>query len=249
MRCLLLIFIMLSVAAPAQAAGSFSVIGKDIWVQVGKVYDGDTFRTKDGEKVRLLGINAPETAHGTEPGQPLGQKAKQALQRIIRGKIVRLKQDVERRDMYGRLLAQVYLKNGHWVNGDLVENGHAFVYTFTPNLRWAAALLRLEKKARVKKLGIWGISRFRELQAGRASNRHIGQFRLVRGKVSKPRKNGFGFRLGALNISIPRKYRPYFKTPPQLHAGQHIIVRGTIRASNGKLYLALHSPFDLEIVQ
>ncbi len=232
-----------------EAAGTFSVIGRGIWVTVAKVYDGDTFRTTDGEKVRLLGINAPETTHGTEPGQPFGQEAKRALQDMIRGKVVRLKQDIEHRDIYGRLLAQVYLKNGRWVNGDMTENGYAFVYTFTPNMRWAPALLRLEKKARARKLGIWKIPRFRVLQAGHAGNRHIGQFRLVEGKVTRPAGNGYGFHLGGLNISVPHKYRPYFRMPPQLHTGQHVIVRGTIRASSGKLYLALHSPFDLEIVK
>jgi len=249
MRCFLLIATLLSAIVPAHAAGTFSVISRDIWVQVDKVYDGDTFRTTDGEKVRLLGINAPETMHGTEPGQPFGQEAKQALQDIIRGKIVRLKQDIEHRDIYGRLLAQVYLRNGRWVNGDMTENGYAFVYTFTPNLRWAPALLRLEKKARARKLGIWEIPRFRVLQAGHAGSRHIGQFRLVEGRVTRPARNGYGFHLGGLNISVPHKYRSYFSLPPRLRTGQHVIVRGTIRASHGKLYLAMHSPFDLEIVK
>jgi len=243
------VFLVLASTSQLQAAGTLSVISRDIWVNVDKVYDGDTFRTKDGEKVRLLGINAPEVTHGTEPGQPFGREAKQALQQIIGGKIVRLKQDIEHRDMYGRLLAQVYLENGHWVNGDMTEGGYAFVYTFTPNLRWAPALLRLEKKARSKKLGIWNSSRFRMLSSKNIGRRHIGQFRLVEGRAANPAKNGFGFRLGRLHISIPRKYRAYFRTPAQPHAGQRVIVRGTIRSSAGKLYLALHSPFDLEIVE
>jgi len=237
----------LSIAPPAYAGGTFSVVGRDIWVRVARVYDGDTFRSTDGRKIRLLGINAPEIAHGTEPGQPLGRRARAALIRLAAGRAVRLKQDVVRRDTYGRLLAQVYLQDGRWINGLLVSAGLAFVYTFPPNLRWAPALLRLEKTAREKGLGIWASRRFRVLPAARVGRQHIGQFRLVAGTVSHPAAHSFGFRLDRLRISVPHKYRTYFDPPPRLHTGQHVIVRGTIRTAASRLYLALHSPFDLEV--
>ncbi len=241
------VILMLGFATPLHAAGTLSVVGRDVWVKVARVYDGDTFRSTDGEKIRLLGINAPEIAHGTEPGQPLGQRAKAALIRLVAGRVVRLKQDVVRRDTYGRLLAQVYLRDGRWVNGLLVGAGYAFVYTFPPNLRWAPALLLLEKTAREKRLGIWSSRRFRVLPATHIGRQHIGQFRLVAGTVSHPAADGFGFRLDGLRISVPRKYQTYFDPPPGLRAGQHVIVRGTIRTAASRLYLALHSPYDLEV--
>jgi len=246
--CRLAVVCMLILSTSTHAGGTLSVVGRDTWVKVAWVYDGDTFRAANGQRIRLLGINAPEIAHGTEPGQPWGERAKQALIRLIGNRMVRLKLDTEHRDIYGRLLAQVYLRDRRWVNGALVEHGHAVVYTFPPNLRWAAALLRLEKTARERQLGIWGLPRFHVLSATRVGRRHIGQFRLVEGSIRSTNANGFGFRLGVLHISVPRKYRPYFKPPPRLRVGQHVIVRGTIRTGGGRLYLALHSPYDLEVV-
>jgi len=239
----------LLITPPARATGTFSIVGRDMWVRVDRVYDGDTFRTTDGRRIRLLGINAPEIAHGTERGEPWGRQARVALIKLIRGRAVRLRLDVQHYDIYGRLLAQVYRRDGRWVNGELVRNGYAFVYTFPPNTRWAPALLRLEQQARGKKLGIWRLPRFRVLRAARVGRRNIGQFRLVEGRVSHPNASGFGFRLGVIHVSVPRKYRPYFKAVPRVQAGQHVIVHGTIRISDGKLYLALHSPCDLEVVR
>jgi len=228
-------------------AGTLSVVGKMRWVQVAYVYDGDTFRAASGEKVRLLGINTPEIMHGSEPGQVMGNEATQALKRMLAGQTVRLAFDKERRDVYGRTLAQVYLHNGTWVNGKMVQQGFAHVYTFTPNLRWASRLLELERSARKQRLGIWNTKRFSVIPANQVKKSRIGQFHVVTGTINHINRNGFGFRLAGLNVSIPRKYRVWFKLPPRLQTGQAVTVRGMIRAGRkGSLYLALHSPFDLE---
>jgi len=228
-------------------AGTFSVVGETRWVQVAYVYDGDTFKTVKGERIRLLGINTPEITHGSEPGQIMGDKATQALKRIITGKTVRLAFDKERRDVYGRTLAQIWLHDGTWVNGKMVRQGFAHVYTFTPNLRWAKKLIVLEQSARKQRLGIWNTKRFSVLLANRVKKSNIGQFHVVTGKVNRINRNGFGFRLAKLNISIPRKYRKWFKSPSRLYVGQSLTVHGVVRAGRkGSLYLALHSPFDLE---
>ncbi len=240
-------FALLLFALPGLSfAGTLSFVSQGRWVQVDKIYDGDTFRTLKGEKIRLLGINTPEIAHTSSPGQVMGKKASRALRQLIAGKVVRLAFDEQRRDTYQRTLAQIYLRDGTWVNGKLVELGMAHVYTFTPNLRWAGDLMRLEKEARREKRGIWKTKRFSVLNATQIKSAHLGQFRVVRGQVGRIRKKGFAFRLDALNISIPRKYRRFFKHPPALHTGDMVIVHGVVRAASSGLYLALHSPFDLE---
>ncbi len=228
-------------------AGTFSIVSESRWVRVAYVYDGDTFRTASGERIRLLGINAPEVTHGSEPGQVMGDEATQALKRMIAGKTVRLAFDRERRDVYGRTLAQIWLRDGAWVNGEMVRRGFAHVYTFTPNLRWAKKLIALEQLARQQHLGIWNTKRFSVIRADRVKKSDIGQFHVVTGKVNRINRNGFGFRLARLNISIPHKYRKWFRPPPRLHTGQTVTVHGVVRAGRkGSLYLALHSPFDLE---
>lgn len=166
---------------------------------------------------------------------------------MVEGKVVRLSFDQRKRDDYGRLLAQVYLRDGRWVNGLLVQKGLAYVYTFSPNFRWAAPLLRLERQARAANLGIWSIPRFRILRAEEVRRQHVGQFRLVRGRVQWIDRKHRTFRIGRLIVSIPRRHLPYFPHRLKLRKGQEVIVRGVVCISkDGTLYLPLHTPFDLE---
>ena len=210
------------------------------------VYDGDTFRTDDGTRVRLLGINAPEVAHHDAPGQPLGEKASLRLRALIGGREVRLQTDAVRHDVYGRLLAHVYRRDGTWIDGELVSEGLAHVYIFPPNFRHAAALLKDEDTARAQKLGIWAVPRFQVLTAAEVTRSHVGQFRVIEGRIDHVAKSGLGFRMGRLHVSIPRAYRRYFPGRLNLAAGSHVRVRGVLRLSDrGWLYLALHSPFEL----
>ncbi|MFC1626468.1 thermonuclease family protein [Pseudomonadota bacterium] len=245
-----LLLITLLLASHTCWAGTFSQIGSSRWVTISRVYDGDTFITKKGEKVRLLGINTPETAHGGTPGQPLAQKAKRELKTSIQGETVRLEFDNEKHDKYGRLLAHVHLRDGRWINAHMIESGLAHTYTFAPNFLHSAELLAKERLARNEKRGIWNTSRFRLLDSGEADERYIGQFRVITGSVISIKKNSWRFKLGRLSITIPRAYRQWFKTFPNLKEGDSVAVHGKIRISNlGNLYLALHSPFDLEIIE
>ncbi|RMH50585.1 MAG: nuclease [Zetaproteobacteria bacterium] len=229
-------------------AGTLSTVGSGRWVTVAEVFDGDTFRTLDGERVRLLGINAPEVAHRDAPAQPLGDAAGEALRRRITGRVVRLAFDRERRDVYGRLLAQVYTRDGTWINGWMVAQGWAHVYTFVPNLRWAAALLRLERRARGAGRGIWADPRWRVLDAGELRPGLLGQFRLVRGRVDRVGRRGRDFYLGALHVTVPKKFRDYFHFPLPVQRGDPVVVRGKIRAGvRGGWFISLHAPTDLEV--
>ena len=225
-------------------AGTLSVIGQSRWVEVATVFDGDTFQTTESEKVRLLGINTPEIAHGKEPGQPLGKKAKQRLQQLISGKTVRMQMDIDQKDKYGRSLAHIFLRNGTWINEQLLREGMAHVYTFAPNFRWSAALLRSEAEARSAKRGIWSTRAFRILEAAKVTRRHIGQFRLVQGRVKNVKK--WRFQMGKIIVSIPNSARKWFADIPLPKQGEQVLVRGQIRLFNEKLFLTLHSPYDLE---
>ena len=83
------------------------------------------------------------------------------------------------------------------------------------------------------------------MESKSVSKRHIGQFRVVEGTVSAIQN--WRFRLDQLRVSVPRKYRQWFKGGQVAHKGQKVMIRGTIRlSSKGQLYMALHSPADLE---
>ncbi|MDT8371981.1 MAG: thermonuclease family protein, partial [Gammaproteobacteria bacterium] len=79
---------------------------------VAKVYDGDTIILKNGQHVRLLGINTPEIDSHFHQGEQGGEQAKKWLQQKIESRDVYLEFDQQQRDKYDRTLAHVFLENG-----------------------------------------------------------------------------------------------------------------------------------------
>ncbi len=116
--------------------------------EVKKVIDGDTFQLNTGEKVRLIGINAPEQ------NQPNYSDAKKSLQNMVLGKSIDLQFDVAKKDRYGRLLAYVYAGNV-FVNLKQVETGEAVIETIPPNVKYAGEFASAQKSARDNCKGIW----------------------------------------------------------------------------------------------
>ena len=124
-------------------------------VKVDSVLDGDTFRLKSGEKVRLIGIDTPEIHHPRKPVEYYGKEATEFARRMLEGKRVHLELDVQERDQYGRLLAYVYLEDSTFVNAELVKQGYAQVATYPPNVKYVELFIRLQREAREKKKGLW----------------------------------------------------------------------------------------------
>lgn len=125
-----------------------------------KVVDGDTFwmRARSGEqiKVRLIGIDAPETRNTAYKKKGYyGQEASAYLQRLIGNKWVKIALDVQPKDRYGRLLAYVFTLDGTFVNGALVKGGYAVTSTFPPNVRYAQQFVAWERQARREKKGMF----------------------------------------------------------------------------------------------
>lgn len=233
-------------SVPPAVAGTLSWVTQERWVTVKSITDGDTFKTTNGEKIRLLGINTPETRKDTKQAQPFGNKAKQALKKIIAGKQVRLSFDKEKKDRYGRTLAHIYTRNGLWVNAELVRLGLAHVYTFAPNTKLANRLTAIEQQAIRSNLGIWSHKRWQVVEADKLAINLLGQFRLVQGKVTKLDKRGWGFNLGKLTVTIPKKYRQSFGKRLRLKVGDVVLVRGKVRLSKrNKWFLSIYNRSDV----
>jgi micrococcal nuclease len=125
---------------------------------VTRVVDGDTVEARiDGEveDVRYIGVDTPETVKPGTPVQCFGPPASAFNHRLVEGRRVRLVFGVERRDVYGRLLAYVYLGR-RFVNASLVRRGLARTLTIPPNDRFAPLLRRLELRAARAGRGLWG---------------------------------------------------------------------------------------------
>jgi micrococcal nuclease len=140
------------------------------------------------EKVRYIGMDTPESRRPGTPVQCFAKAASAYNARLLRGRRVELRLDVEHRDRYGRLLAYVYRRpDGLFVNAELVRRGYATVLTVPPNVRHAAEFLRLERSARRKGRGLWGAcGRVRERYAD-ASEHRSARARLRRGDPTRPR--------------------------------------------------------------
>jgi len=122
-----------------------------------KVTDGDTLRVLylgRGERVRLIGIDAPEVAWYGGREECYGVEAGLYARRLLSGRWVRLGFDAEHRDRYGRLLAYVYLGE-ELVNLDLVRLGYATADPVTPNTMKANSFAAAEAEARSAGRGIW----------------------------------------------------------------------------------------------
>jgi micrococcal nuclease len=117
---------------------------------VSRVLDGDTFYCRDGQRVRLTGVDSPERGQ-----RPFGGEARLALLKLLPpGSAVVLQRDVAPTDRYGRVLAYVWA-GPTLVNEAMVQNGWAVLYTVPPNVKYAERLERAQKEARAGGKGLW----------------------------------------------------------------------------------------------
>lgn len=121
---------------------------------VSRVVDGDTIELANGEKVRYIGINAPESVKPNTPVECFALEAKEKNRELVEGKEVRLEKDVSNKDKYGRLLRYVYVGD-LFVNLVLVKDGYANVSTYPPDIKYAATLTKAQTEARSKGAGLW----------------------------------------------------------------------------------------------
>jgi len=124
-----------------------------------EVVDGDTIwvRLSDGseEKVRYIGIDAPELPHEDAPGEYLGAEATAHNAELLASGRLRLETDVEERDDFGRLLAYVWAGDV-FVNERMVFDGYARAHNYAPNLGRQEELWAAHDAARAAGRGIWG---------------------------------------------------------------------------------------------
>jgi micrococcal nuclease len=123
-----------------------------------RAIDGDTIEARVGgavEDVRYIGVDTPETVKPDTPVQCFGPRAHRFNGHLVEGRRVRLVFDEERRDVYGRLLAYVYLGR-RFVNAELARRGLARTLTIPPNDRFARRFKRLQRAAARVGRGLWG---------------------------------------------------------------------------------------------
>jgi len=141
------------------------------WVRVQRVVDGDTFVLENGTRVRLIGVDTPETVHPTKPVEPFGKEASEYTKAFITlgENWVYLEQDGDAQDRYNRQLAMVYVmipphgnpENGkiYFLNDMLIKAG---LGTAEPQYRYSQEMKdkfrQSEREARERRVGIWSLA-------------------------------------------------------------------------------------------
>lgn len=168
----------------------FAPLVKGETQRVREIVDGDTLFLSSGLKVRLSGMQAPKLslgrAHVTD--WPLGEESKQALIDLALNREVTLYYGGERRDRYGRALAQVFMggdDNGLYLQEEMIRRGLARVYTWPDTWQDSARLLAAEKASRTAQSGMWGLEHY-ELRSPEPNRlaQDVDSFQIIEGIIT-----------------------------------------------------------------
>jgi micrococcal nuclease len=127
-----------------------------------RAIDGDTIVVSPNEKVRLIGVDTPETVHPKKAVQCFGKDAKEFTRKMAERKPIRLVLDESNaarnhKDRYGRTLAYVYFDDGTMLNAELIRRGYAHAYTRFP-FHYIVEFRQLERTS--QGVGLWASCRF-----------------------------------------------------------------------------------------
>lgn len=213
---------------------------------VASVRDGRTLLLADGGELRLAAIEVAD---------------ENALQSLVGGRDLRLKQLSPERDRYGRIVAFAYVGNSEQsVQQALLEQGRARVSARTGSKACADLLLRTERAARAARRGLWADPNFAPLRSENLARIAAarGQFALVEGKVLSVRESGatiylnFGRRWTQdFTVIIPKRHRREFATAgldPKRLEGNPVRVRGWIGQQSGPV-IEVVNPEQIELVE
>jgi len=125
---------------------------------VRRVVDGDTLVITNGDRIRLIGIDSPESVRPNAPVECFGPQASARIKQLLpAGEGIRLEYDRERGDRFGRTLAYVFRRSdGLFINAAQIDGGYATTLSISPNTLYADRFTDLQKQAKSDKRGLWG---------------------------------------------------------------------------------------------
>jgi micrococcal nuclease len=132
----------------------------EVLITILKVIDGDTVDIDingNTERVRLIGVNTPETKHPTKPIECFGPEASAHLTQLLpKGTHVRIERDIEARDRYGRMLLYLYRESDNlFINLDLVSHGYGTPMSIEPNTFHRNDFVHAAALAETTNVGLW----------------------------------------------------------------------------------------------
>ncbi|RLJ20660.1 nuclease [bacterium endosymbiont of Escarpia laminata] len=239
---LLLLFLALLFSSAVDA--SCPSLGSGELFEVAEIFDGDTLLLSDGRRIRLIGINTPETGWEEKPDEPHAKAAKRRLERLVSdsGKRIRLEKGHQQKDRYRRILAHVYSQNGKNLIEAMLQDGAGFQIVFPPNLNHLQCYRAAESRARAAGRGVWADAPVIEA-VGLA--RSVEGFRLLSGRIESVEKSrrSFWLKIAGVKLRVDRSDLGHFKEG-QLESlvGQRVEVRGWIRFYKGSQRIRIRHP-------
>ncbi len=219
---------------------------------VARIVDSETLLLDDGREVRLIGALGPRALDvGAEPGAwPPEEAAKVVLTQLVLSQSITLAFGGEQTDRYGRWLAHVFVGEGdaqRWVQGLMLQSGHARSYAISGNRACQSELLAHEKIARDAGLGLWTHAAYqsRKPWPARELSNFASTFQIVEGRVTRVTQGrdfiylNFG-REGRWDFSVAirrsdRETIGHFGGDAKHLQGRRVEVRGWIEQRSGPL--------------
>lgn len=245
-----------SLLAPGPALAACALAAERTATVTGLV-DGETLQLGDGGQVRLINYLSPRRPLWLEAKRVwrAADEARQVLSGLVTGREVELSFAKDRTDRHGRLLAQVFVRDGEtrsWVQGELISRGHGRAYSLKAGTPCIDALLSREAEARAAGLSIWRDDFYRVRPAVPAGDlrKLKNTFAIVEGMVLKVARVGqrtfVNFEADwrkDFTVIVSSRAARLFATngmDPHMLEGTRIRVRGWIRSFNGPMIEATH---------
>lgn len=229
---------------PRQGAERVTLKPGYAFLHVEHVYDGDTILLVDGRRVRLLGINTPEVEGRNKSEEAGGEQAKRWLMEALKDTRIRLVEDTEKLDKYGRFLAHVFTERNRHVNLELVRQGLAAVNIYPPNLQYTDALVAAQEEAEAAGRGIWSRPEYAPKPSSQISNKNGKGWQRVTGQVTAlrtTRKFVYLKFTDRFDVRIERKNLALF---PDIngYVGKAWEVRGWLNRSKNHFSMLIRHP-------
>lgn len=214
--------------------------------EVARVIDGDTLTLTSGETIRLAGINTPEMAYKSRPGEPLAVEARDALQAQVSSGWVSVETAPQAKDRYGRTLAYLFTPDGASIQAALLRAGLASAVVISPNDRYLEGFIWAEDAARRFDRGIWALPYY----APQPPDRVRGGYQFVHGRLSRIEigEKWFIFSLDQKFVILVRRtdWQAYFGYSPWALDQATIVARGWVSKKKSRATLVISHPFMLE---
>lgn len=238
---------------PVNAGAECTVDWASRSAQVRRVVDGDTLLMENGERVRIIGADAPELGRDARPDAPFARDASAHLSTLVSlndGQVT-LHVGPEPHDRYGRLLARVRsVRHGDFA-AHLLRNGLALAVAVPPNTQGYPCLLAAEREARAAGRGLWSVGGGPVVTASEVQQTG---YAIVRGRAGewRTRRGDFLIELdGSFTLRVRHAdLEAWFADAPlERFAGRLLEVRGWVHPwSRGRFAITAQHPVTIEIL-